>query len=1010
MNKLFKKITSLVIALVMIITPAVLFYVPNMTAAAEGVHSHKVCGGLAHEGCTHGDIEFEPYPSDGGAILRGKNYYLTKDIVLGENQRIFVEKGVTNICLNGHSIKKEYGQIIDINNIDGQTAELNICDCTGKGRIENISETSGYACINVIDDSTLNIYGGTIDGGAQGSGIDVESSTGTITRGGSVNIYGGVISSDNNACVYVSHVTDCGCWNFEEESCQYSSIANSLSIYGGEMRSNGYYTIFALGKGSTVSIYRGKIIQNDDYYDALAIKGDGASATISGGQVISENSDGVYCWKGALKVNGGSINSVTGTAIYNSEDCHVQIGGGTISSGNKDKSTIRNYGAFEISNGNIDSDSAYAIQNYENANLKISGGTVNGSGYALYNRDGGLTDINGGSLTTTYDNYCIWNNGTLNISGGEIKASYSPVVNHGTLNISGGEIKASYSPVENHETLNISGGSFGAEDSSNPTFIINDKQLNLSGSPLFNNASIWLKSDDNIGITGELTYSAPALVYIESTTPRVFTSGWSSYMSSNAPSNYFKSPYSACTVAKSGGEAVLRCFTLTFDANGGTCNTSDTIVNDELKASVLPEASREGYSFDGWFTTKDGGDKITADTVFNSDATLYAHWTQTHVHNWQDTEIIKAPGCIEGGQTLQTCTSCGKTRTINTSSLGGHTFPDTWEYNENSHYHICTVCRKGFKDIEAHKYSDNYQKDANTHWKICEICNAESSKETHTWNKGVVITPPTSDMEGRTKYTCTVCKAEKEENIPATGEDNTDEPATSDKGNIIKDVSLSVNVPNTTLTTPLKELIASVLTHEEQEVINSGIDIKIMLTVDDATNNVSPQDKTAVENRLGGLKDYKLGQYLDVNLLKIIGGSEGVKITQTNKPITVTFEIPDALQGKVRYSVIRIHQDKADVLQDLDNAPNTITIETDKFSTYALVYQEETPSDNTSDNSSSNSPTSGTNSAVDESNRTPDDSGTSDINDNPPTGAAVSIIPLVAILSGVTFVINRKKK
>lgn len=244
----------------------------------------------------------------------------------------------------------------------------------------------------------------------------------------------------------------------------------------------------------------------------------------------------------------------------------MQIGG-TISSGNKDKSTIRNYGAFEISNGNIDSDSAYAIQNYENANLKISG-TVNGSGYALYNRDGGLTDINGGSLTTTYDNYCIWNSGTLNISGGEIKSSYSPVVNHGTLNISGGEIKASYSPVENHNTLNISGGSFGAEDSSNPTYIINDKQLNLSGSPLFNNSSIWLKSDDNIGITGELTYSAPALVYIESTTPRVFTSGWV-YMSNNAPSNYFKSPYSACTVAKSGGEAVLKCFTLTFDANGG---------------------------------------------------------------------------------------------------------------------------------------------------------------------------------------------------------------------------------------------------------------------------------------------------------------------------------------------------------------------------------------------------------------------------------------------------------
>lgn len=54
---------------------------------------------------------------------------MTKDIELTENQRIFVEKGTTNICLNGYSIKKEGDQIIDINNIGGEYAELNICDC-----------------------------------------------------------------------------------------------------------------------------------------------------------------------------------------------------------------------------------------------------------------------------------------------------------------------------------------------------------------------------------------------------------------------------------------------------------------------------------------------------------------------------------------------------------------------------------------------------------------------------------------------------------------------------------------------------------------------------------------------------------------------------------------------------------------------------------------------------------------------------------------------------------------
>lgn len=239
---------------------------------------------------------------------------------------------------------------------------------------------------------------------------------------------------------------------------------------------------------------------------------------------------------------------------------------------------------------------------------------------------------------------------------------------------------------------------------------------------------------------------------------------------------------------------------------------------------------------------------------------------------------------------------------------------------------------------------------------------------------------------------------------------------------------MSDNVPKTTLATPLSELITSVLTTKEQEIINSGINIKIILTVNDATDNVSALDKTTVESKLVELKDYKLGQYLDVNLLKIIGDSEGIKITQTNSPITVTFEIPDGLKGKVRYSVIRIHDDMVDVLDDLDSSPDTITIETDKFSTYALAYQEEAPTDNTSDSTSDNTSDStsdnasdstsdntsdnisGTNSTENESTHAPSDSSTPNISDNPSTGAAVSLIPLVSIVSGIIVVINRKKK
>ena len=70
-------------------------------------------------------------------------------------------------------------------------------------------------------------------------------------------------------------------------------------------------------------------------------------------------------------------------------------------------------------------------------------------------------------------------------------------------------------------------------------------------------------------------------------------------------------------------------FTITFDGNGGTpSDSSMTTTNQKLPS--LPSASRSGsYSFDGWYTEKSGGTKVTTDTVFSANTTVYAHWTYT---------------------------------------------------------------------------------------------------------------------------------------------------------------------------------------------------------------------------------------------------------------------------------------------------------------------------------------------------------------------------------------------
>ena len=70
-------------------------------------------------------------------------------------------------------------------------------------------------------------------------------------------------------------------------------------------------------------------------------------------------------------------------------------------------------------------------------------------------------------------------------------------------------------------------------------------------------------------------------------------------------------------------------FIITFDAGGGTPSAGSMTTTNQ-KLTSLPSASRSGsYSFDGWYTKKNGGTEITTDTEFPADTTVYAHWTYT---------------------------------------------------------------------------------------------------------------------------------------------------------------------------------------------------------------------------------------------------------------------------------------------------------------------------------------------------------------------------------------------
>ena len=67
--------------------------------------------------------------------------------------------------------------------------------------------------------------------------------------------------------------------------------------------------------------------------------------------------------------------------------------------------------------------------------------------------------------------------------------------------------------------------------------------------------------------------------------------------------------------------------TVTFEPNGGNCSTVSKSYGIGDSIGALPEATRSGYTFDGWYTEAGGGAKVAAETVVKADMTLYAHWT-----------------------------------------------------------------------------------------------------------------------------------------------------------------------------------------------------------------------------------------------------------------------------------------------------------------------------------------------------------------------------------------------
>jgi LPXTG-motif cell wall-anchored protein len=121
--------------------------------------------------------------------------------------------------------------------------------------------------------------------------------------------------------------------------------------------------------------------------------------------------------------------------------------------------------------------------------------------------------------------------------------------------------------------------------------------------------------------------------------------------------------------------------------------------------------------------------------------------------------------------------------------------------------------------------------------------------------------------------------------------------------------------------------------------------MKIVFKLSDIGATINTPEKEAI---FKALTNEKIAVFLDIQLVKQIANSS-VNVQKLNDLIKVTVELPAELVNKAgnikrSYSVLRYHDGDETKVTTLnakfDEATGTLTFDTDRFSTYAIVYSD----------------------------------------------------------------------
>lgn len=364
-------------------------------------------------------------------------------------------------------------------------------------------------------------------------------------------------------------------------------------------------------------------------------------------------------------------------------------------------------GTFTMTGGSIAGNTAAAgggVYVDEGGTFTMAGGSINnnkatsgGGGGVMVNL--GTFTLSGGSITgnaTNDETYgsgggvCLY--GTFYLSGDSIiqnntKAGSTDNLYLGwqTINITGplGENAHIGVTAENVPRSFISGWSNNMVGENPADYFSSDGDacgigLNANGDVVLGSLCTTITLNPNGGALPEYSLVAGAALPIPTKTGYTFAGWYENQEFSGDPVTDV--PTDSTKNLNFYAKWTANTYTVIFDANGGSVNPTSA-VTVAGKLTSLPTPTYDGYDFIGWYTQKDGGEKVTTDTVFAMDSTIYAHWSNIPVTSL---ELNK------GTLTLQEKDSDTLTVTVKPADATNQDV--TWESSNTS---IATVSEDG---------------------------------------------------------------------------------------------------------------------------------------------------------------------------------------------------------------------------------------------------------------------------------------------------------------------------